>query len=419
VRRNPESGEHTAAVLAEVEASRAAGPTGKEPLTPAPEPGLPFEDLRVLELATGLAGPYCGSLLADQGADVLKLESHELDRLRSWGPPFVDGVGAAFVELNRNKRLAALPDADWLVELARGADVVIVDAVDPDGNPPPIDLRRLRDEVPSLIVCSLSSYGEKGPLAGAPGSELTVQAMCNTWGGLGAIGQEPRRLGADQAHMNAGLAAYQGIAAALFRRERTGEGDRIEASALGAHHAVKGMHWTSRSHPDQWPGLHLAVWTDPPNHGIRTKDRPILLQLSKGVATPATEEQVRALVESFGGTMPVELDLTARFGNPKHPMHWSWVPFWSSLFENTPWQEVARIVDEHGGEVTPFMDYAAFDSDPQIDAIQPFATLAGTDGRVVRLPWRLGNLGASLDYAAPRAGEPAWASREAPAPVGS
>src|SRR5262249_47011142 len=102
-----------------------------------------------------------------------------------------------------------------------------------------------------------------------------------------------------------------------------------------------------------------------------------------------------------------------------HPMHHSWVPFWSGLFESTPWQEVARIVDEHGGEVTPFMDYAAFDSDPQIEAVQPFAPLSGGEGRVVRLPWRLGNREGKLEYAARIAGEATWAPREAPAPVGS
>jgi formyl-CoA transferase len=422
VRRGPVSGEHTAEIRAELETLAAKGGKGANStnggrVRPSPPPGAPFEGLRVLELSTGIAGPYCGSLLADQGADVLKLEPPDGDHVRGWGPPFVDGAGAAFTALNRNKRIAPLPaDAEPLSELVADADVVIVDAVDADGNPPPLDLRAVRAQQPRLIVCSVSAYGERGPFAGVPGSELTVQAMCNTTAGLGAIGQPPRRLGADQTMMNGGLAAYHGIAAALFRREQTGTGDRVEASALGGHHAVKGMHWTSLTHPQQWPGLHLSVWTDPPDHGIKTKDRPILLFLSKGVSIPATREQVSGLVEHFGGTMPEGLDVRAPHGTPGHPMHYSWKPFWSSLFKDTPWEEVSRVVQEYGCEITPWMDYEAFDSDPQIEFAQPFVPVEGSDGqRVVRLAWRIGALEAPLDYHAPR--EESQARWSEPAPV--
>ncbi|HEY1777564.1 MAG TPA: CoA transferase, partial [Solirubrobacteraceae bacterium] len=364
---------------------------------------------RVLELATGLAGPYCGSLLADQGADVLKLEQPDGDHVRNWGPPFVAGVGAAFVALNRNKRIAPLPDTDTLFKLMRETDVVIVDAVDTDGNPPSIDLDAIRAEFPALIVCSISAYGERGPLCSQPGSELTVQAMSNVCAGLGRIGEPPRRLGADQCTINTGLSAYQGIAAALFRRERTGDGDRIAVSALGTILAIKGPHWTCLSNPDQWPGMHLSVWTDPPDHGIATKDRPILLWLADGVARPATREQVTALVEHFGGIMPAGLDLQAPHGSPGHPGHHSWRAFWSELFKDTPWEEIAQVAQQSGCEVTPWMDYLALDHHPQCEFLRPFVPLAGTGGhRVMRLPWRLGGDNGPLAYEPPRNSEAAW-----------
>src|SRR5262249_45635748 len=102
IERNPYSGEHTEEILAELVARRGNGVAAAE-VQETGDAGLPFEGLRVVELATGLAGPYCGSLLADQGAQVVKVEPREGDRVRFWGPPFVDGVSPAFLELNRNK----------------------------------------------------------------------------------------------------------------------------------------------------------------------------------------------------------------------------------------------------------------------------------------------------------------------------
>jgi CoA:oxalate CoA-transferase len=336
--RNPESGEHTAEILAELDQEMTIGTArvgGGTSTSTSHE--LPFTGLRVLELATGIAGPYCGLLFADQGADVLKFESAGGDRVRSWGPPFVEGVGAAFLELNRNKRIADVGGSSSVLGLAQNADVVIVDAVDSDGRPTDPELQELAARRRDLILCSISAYGEQGPLADQPGSELTVQAMTNTWAGLGSIGKEPRRLGVDQALMNTGLAAYQAITASLFRLGRTGEGDVIHVSALGTFHSLKGMHWTALSRPDQWPGIHLTVWTWPEDHGdIRAKDRPISVAFSRRMGASPEPAQVGAIIEHFGGQVPTGMDLT----QPSDPQ---WVPFWSSLFESSPSEEVARV----------------------------------------------------------------------------
>ncbi len=402
--RNPESGEHTAQVLAELD-NEIEADTNRGRLDAPASNELPFAGLRVLELATGIAGPYCGSVFADQGADVLKLEPGDGDRVRSWGPPFVRGVGVAFLELNRNKRIGVLPAPSAVLELAERADVVIVDAVDSDGQPPILDLQDLGGRHRDLILCSLSANGERGPIADQPGSELTVQAMSNTWAGLGAIGKPPRRIGVDQAMMNAGLAAYQAITASLVRRNRTGEGDVIHVSALGTHHAIKGMHWTCLSRPDQWPGAHLTVWTGPEDHGdIRAKDRPIAVAFSQRLGTTTTQpEAMRALIGHFGGEAPDGMDLT-QAAAPE------WRSFWSSLFESAPSEEVVRVVQEHGGTVTPWMDYADLDHHPHVTGLAPFVTLEDApDERVVRLPWRLDGISAPFHYTGPaEAPDPEW-----------
>jgi CoA:oxalate CoA-transferase len=400
--RNPEPGEHTAEVLAELDheaPARRLGAGGRI----SGSRGLPFSGWRVLELATGIAGPYCASMFADQGADVLKLEPPNGDRVRAWGHP-IEGVGALFVELNRNKRIAAVPGPSDLLDLVNAADVVIVDSVDPEGHPSPLDQEELSTRRPELIVCSISAYGGRGPMAGQPGSELTVQAMSNTWAGLGTMGQEPRRIGVDQAMMNAGLAAYQAITAAMFRLGRTGEGDLIDVSVLGTHLTIKGMHWTCLSRPDQWPGAHLTVWTSPEDHGdIRAQDRPISVAFSQSLVAQSDPEQVRAIIEHFGGQIPADMDLA-------QPLDPRWRSFWSSLFASSPWEEVASVVEDHGGTVTPWMDYADLDRHPQVMGLAPFVNLADSDQqRVVRLPWRVGVSGGTLTYRRPIAvARPRW-----------
>jgi crotonobetainyl-CoA:carnitine CoA-transferase CaiB-like acyl-CoA transferase len=422
VAANPSVGEQTDEIRGELSELRQQPEASTSPSTDAGM--LPFDGLRVIELATGISGPYCGSLLADQGAKVVKIEPPEGDRVRFWGAPFIDGVSPAFIELNRNKDI--LVGEHDVAALIRDADVVIVDAVDPDGNPPLIDLRALRSDKPELVVCSISAYGERGPLADQPGAELCVQAMCNTWAGLGRIGEAPRRLGADQATMNAGVTAYQGIVAALIRRDHTGRGDRIEASALGAHHSVKGMHWVCLSNPDQWPGLHLSLWTEPPNYGVRTSDRPVLVMPTAGLPRPdglSGQDRVEALIRGLGGEVPAELDMAAPFGTRSHFMHFHWAEFWSGLFGEMPWQDVARAVEQQGGRVTPFLDYPSFDTDPHMQVVKPFAALTGSeDGRrVVRMAWKQRAGKGTLSYREPvTVTEVDWQSAsDASAPLGA
>jgi len=414
IERSPDSGEHTEEILRELSRSKPQAPAHESVAAPA---ALPFAGLRVIELASGIAGPYCGSMFADQGAEVLKLEPPEGDRTRGWGPPFVGGVGAAFVELNRNKKLLGQENVSaggspHLHELLRTADVVILDAFDTDGERAGLDLDALRRAHSRLIVCSISPYGDRGPLAGQPGSELIIQALANTFAGLGEIGEPPRRLGADQASTNGGVAAYQAIVAALIRRERTGRGGHVRTSLLGMHLAIKGMHWTSLSSPEQWPGQHLSVWTDPPNHGVRTADRPIMLQLPWeasraayiGNDTPG-EEEARSIARRFGAQLDEVPNRFAEQGTPRHVRHPRWREVWSGVFEHHPAAEVERIVSEEGGAVTPFTDYAYLDRDPQIAFLEPFVPLEGGDEngtRVVRLPWRMQSLARPLSYRAAR-----------------
>jgi CoA:oxalate CoA-transferase len=408
IRRNPYSGEHADAIRAEMESGEIRPLNLDSPRIG----GLPFAGLRVLELACGLAGPYCAAYLADQGAVVTKVEPADGDYLRGWGPPFVGGSGTAFAELNRNKVLRRINEFEGngrqdLDDLLKHADVVIADAYDVDGNPPPITEAEARALNPNLIWCAISPYGVRGPLAGQPGSELTVQAMSNCWGGLGEIGQPPLRLGADQASMSTGIFAYQGVLAALWRRQHTGEGESIAVSILGSMLSIKGMHWTSLSNPDEWPGAHLRVWTDPPSNGFRAADVPVLFNLGRrGLGIDPTN--IRALIERLGGSIPEGMDLDGPLGSAAAPIAVMWKPFWDALFSRHTSSELAQIFDEFDGDIIPFTDYPRLDAHPQVQYLQPFDVLGADSGpgdahpiRVVRVPWRMDGYPEGFAYLTP------------------
>jgi crotonobetainyl-CoA:carnitine CoA-transferase CaiB-like acyl-CoA transferase len=384
VTRSCYPGEHTEEIRRELAALPAPSRKDSEPRDGA----LPLAGLRVVELASGLAGPYCGALLADNGAQVTKVELGDGDHLRAWG-------SAAFVELNRNKDIVRAADLAAVRTLVEHADVVIADAVDADGAPPPVTAG------PGVVWCSVSHYGERGELAGQPGSELTVQAMSNSWAGLGRAGEPPLRLGADQASMNAGLAAYQGVLAALYRKARTGRGDTVAVSPLGALLCVKGMHWTSLSDPDDWSGLHVNVWTDPPVTGYRTADLPVMMHLPRMAGRTFDAGVFTALLARLGAEVPDGMRFDAPAGDAAAPTGPAWKPFWDKVFAGHGWAELAAVYAEFGGEITPFNTYATLERHPQVAALETFVELAPGGARAVRVPWRMSGYPGGLGYRPP------------------
>jgi crotonobetainyl-CoA:carnitine CoA-transferase CaiB-like acyl-CoA transferase len=391
VTRNPFTGENTEEVLAELDSAPSHAQPRIEP-KPDADVARPLAGIKVLELANGIAGPYCGSLFADGGAVVTKLEPAGGDYLRGWGPPFLDGEGVAFAHLNRRKQLETLRPKD-LEMLVAESDVVLIDAFDPDGAPPPMSAEQVAALNPEAVVVSFSPYGETGPLTGVPGSELTVQAMCNVFAGLGRRQDAPVRIGADQASVDAGVMGYQGALAALIERARSGLGQKVSVSLLGALHAIKGMHWTSLSNPDQWPGLHLDVWTAPPDHGYATANAPILFGLSGRSSIEGPKEGVAGLMARLGSALPDDMDPpdTTASGSPRQPSHPRWQDFWEGVFEHFTWQELDRIFTEEGGQICPWLDYPGLDAHPQTAALGSFVEedYRGRRVRFVRVPWQL------------------------------
>ncbi|MGN6271017.1 MAG: CaiB/BaiF CoA transferase family protein [Sphingomonas sp.] len=202
----------------------------------------PLADLKVVELARILAGPWAGQVLADLGAGVIKVESPEGDDTRKWGPPFVENpdsshAAAYFHAANRGKRSVVLdfrtPEGQAEVRrLIADADVVIenfkVGGLAKYG----LDYASLSAINPRLVYCSITGFGQDGPYAHRAGYDFIVQGMSGIMDLTGDPAGEPQKIGVAFADIFTGLYAVIAIQAALAMRERTGKGQHIDMALL-------------------------------------------------------------------------------------------------------------------------------------------------------------------------------------------
>lgn len=198
---------------------------------------LPLEGIRVTDLTRVLAGPTATALLADLGADVVKVEAlPQGDNARAWGP-FVDGRGQYFASINRNKRSLALDlrhpdgqavlrrlvdDSDVLVENFRPGTLAKL-GLDPD---------RLAVDHPRLVIASVSGYGPTGPERDTPGLDQIAQGMSGLMSVTGAGEHTPMRVGVPVVDSISGIVTAFAVAAALAGRERRGRGGHVQTSLL-------------------------------------------------------------------------------------------------------------------------------------------------------------------------------------------
>ncbi len=203
-----------------------------------------LDGIRVLDLTRALAGPYCTLMLGDHGADVIKVEMPGTgDETRDWAPPSIKGISAYYLAINRNKRSVTVdlknPDGKRVLErLIERCDVVVE-------NFSPGTLARLgfpdervRAINPRSVLCHISGFGQDGPGRAWPAYDLIVQGMGGIMSLTGEAGGEPVMVGVPQADMVAGMFAAFAIAAALRARERSGEGQVIDATMIGGQVAM-------------------------------------------------------------------------------------------------------------------------------------------------------------------------------------
>ena len=207
----------------------------------------PLDGIRVVDLSRVLAGPYCSLLLADMGAEVIKVEEPGRgDDTRAW-PPFVGGEATYFMSVNRGKKSLTLnmKHAEGKAihrRLLEGADVLLENF-----RPGPLERLGFGDAAvrgfnPRLVYCSISGFGESGPEAGRPGYDLIVQGESGIMDITGFPDGPPVKVGNSIADLAAGTMAAHGIVLALFARERTGQGQKVEIAMLEVMAALLTYH---------------------------------------------------------------------------------------------------------------------------------------------------------------------------------
>lgn len=370
----------------------------------------PLAGLRVLDAARVLAGPFCGQLLADLGADVVKLERPGTgDDTRGWGPPYVPGfddLSAYFLSCNRGKRSLTLdiasPDGKDLFHRLLGRSDVLIenfrsDSAEKLGLTPELLLSRH----PRVVVCSISGFGRTGPLREAPGYDFAIQAMSGLMGITGAPDGPPYKIGVALADVLTGLYAATAILACLRARERSGHGYAIDLGlldcALASQVNVAQAYLTSGTLPKRQGNSHMQIV---PYQLFETADGYLVLNVGN-------DSQWRSFCTVAGAT---ELGSDPRFAtNRQRVEHRDEVlPRVAAVMKSLPTVEWEKRLAHANVPHSAVRDYASIFDHEQTAARGMKLTVRDPAGNPVQLvgsPLHITGSSAPLPTMPPRLGE--------------
>jgi len=287
--------------------------------TASKPPGM-LDGVRVLDLSRILAGPYGTMLLADMGAEVIKVEPPEGDETRRWGPPFIGSDATYYFSINRNKKglcldLKKKQGLDVLYKLVEKSDILVENFAPGVTDRLKIDYDTLSKINPGLVYASLTAYGTTGPWASKPGFDMINQAMSGLLHVTGHRDGPPAKVGVAVTDIISGLTLNNGILAALYEKKVTGKGKRIETSLMESMLSGLVNLWSA----------HLNGGADPQRHGNQHPSiAPSgIYQTIEGkyISIFCNDKQFLALCEAIGleGLMTDEKFNTnkARVGNMK------------------------------------------------------------------------------------------------------
>ncbi len=349
----------------------------------------PLHGIRVLELARILAGPWIGQLMADLGADVVKVEAPEGDDTRSWGPPFVeaadgDALSAAyFHSCNRGKRSIIAdfrePERRALVmRLASHADVVVenfkVGGLVKYG----LDAASLRAAFPRLICCSITGFGQDGPYAERAGYDFLIQGMAGPMSITGEPGGQPTKAGYATADIFTGLYASVGILSALRQRDQTGIGATLDLALMDTQIAVMGNQAMNYLVSGKAPGrLGNAHPNIVPYEVFEVADGHVII-------ASGNDGQYRKLCEALGQP---ELGTDARYATNKDRIsaRAELVPVLNGLTRTFSKADLLARLEVAGVPAGPINGMGEVFADPQVVARgirRDLAAPAARDGRI-------------------------------------
>jgi crotonobetainyl-CoA:carnitine CoA-transferase CaiB-like acyl-CoA transferase len=345
----------------------------------------PLTGVRVLDAARVLAGPFCGQLLADLGAEVVKLERPGAgDDTRAWGPPFTpDGLSAYFLSCNRGKRSVTLDLADpdgaaVFHRLLAASDVLLENFRTDSAEKLGLNPDALLSRHPRLVACSISGFGRTGPLKDAPGYDFAVQAMSGLMGITGPEDGPPYKVGVALADVLTGLYAATAVLACLRARDRTGHGYAIDVGlldcAVAAQVNVAQAYLTGGVVPPRVGNAHLQIV---PYESFPTADGYLVLNVGN-------DGQWRAFCRAGGAD---EMGAEPRYAtNPQRvKLRAEVVPKVAALVKALPTAEWVRRLSAAGVPHAVVRDHAAVFAHEQVLARGMKVTVRDPAGNPVDL----------------------------------
>ena len=354
--------------------------------------GGPLAGIRVLDATRALAGPFCTMILGDLGADVIKLEMPGAgDETRYWGPPFAADAGPTLIGYNRNKRSVALDlhtaeGRATCLALARKCDVFVENFRPGTVSRFGIDYDAMRAVRPDIVYCSISGYGQTGPMASRPAVDLMVQAVSGLMAQTGDPAGRPVKAAAPVADTMGGFSATLSIMGALMERGRTGAGRYLDISMLDGMVALMGQAiaaWgMGGSAPRRWGNGHPLM---APYESFRSADREIVI----AVTNDKTWTSFCALPECAA------LAADARFATqPLRTQHRAaLVPAVDAILRTRPADYWLAAFDLAGIPAEPINALAEIVNHPQVterDMLIEIEYPAGSGRRIktAGMPWR-------------------------------
>ncbi|MBI5841873.1 MAG: CoA transferase [Chloroflexi bacterium] len=339
--------------------------------------------IRVVDFSRVLAGPYCTMLLADFGAEVIKIESLDGDETRQWGPPWLDGESAYYLSVNRNKRSITLdlkhPKGQAVARrLSEKADVLVenfkVGGMAKFG----LDYESLSKVNPGLIYCSITGYGQTGPCQSLAGYDFIIQAEGGLMSINGPVDGRPYKVGVAIVDITAGMYASHAILAALHHREKMGEGQFIDValfdSQLGWLANVGQNYLVSEKDPQRYGNAHANIV---PYEVFQTSDGYLAL----GVGN---DRQYQNLCDAANRP---DLWADERFQtNPGRVTHRrELIPLLQKIFLTRATSEWISSLSKLGIPIGPINDIPSALSHPQAAARQMVQEVKRADGHPVKM----------------------------------
>jgi len=258
-----------------------------------------LKGIKIIDLTQAMAGPFATMLLGDLGADVIKIEPEHGDQTRSWAPPYMANISSYFMSTNRNKKSMAInlkskEGKEIFEKLIAGSDILVE-------NFRPGVMEKLGfsyDKVKSInkkiVYCSISGYGQTGPMKDYPGYDLTILAMSGLLGITGNPGESPVKFGVPIADITTALFATVSILAAIYNRDKTGDGQYIDLSMLDSNFLILThqlmAYLSTGKNPEKLGSAHSSI---APYQAYKTLDSYIVI-------TVGTEKLWKTFCQAIG-----------------------------------------------------------------------------------------------------------------------